>query len=69
MSCCEPETTKRAQYGCCECTPVCCSPSGFARRFVSSKEKQECLEQYKEQLEKEIAGVDEQIHDLEGGKK
>lgn len=69
MSCCEPETGRQPRHGCCESTPVCCSPSGFARRFVSNKEKHECLEQYKEQLEKEIAGVDERIQELEAGKK
>jgi hypothetical protein len=66
MSCCEPETSKQPQYGCCECPPVCCSPHGFARRFVSGKEKQEWLTQYKEQLEKEIAGVNEHIQELKG---
>jgi predicted nucleic acid-binding Zn-ribbon protein len=36
----------------------------MVRRFVSSKEEAEKLEQYKEQLEKEIAGIDERIDDL-----
>jgi hypothetical protein len=34
------------------------------RHFVSSKEEAERLEQYREQLEKEIAGIDERIDDL-----
>ncbi len=69
MSCCEPETGRQPQHGLCDCTQGCCSPHGFSRRFVSSKETQECLKHYKEQLEKEIAGVDERIQELEGGKK
>ena len=69
MSCCEPRTAKHAHHGCCDCTPVCCSPHGFARRFISSREKQECLEQYREQLEKEIAGVNERIKEIESGDK
>jgi hypothetical protein len=35
-----------------------------ARHFISSKEEGEKLEKYKEQLEKEIAGVDERIAEL-----
>jgi hypothetical protein len=40
----------------CECE---CGHS--FRRYVSSKEKQEHLEEYKNQLEKELAAVDEQL--------
>lgn len=68
MSCCEPETSRQYGSGCCDCAPTCCSPRGFTRRFVSDKERQEWLRDYKEQLEKEIAGVDERLRDLAGGK-
>ena len=68
MSCCEPETTKQ-QQACCECPSVCCSPGSLTRRFVSRKEKQEWLERYREELEKEIAGVDERVQELKGGGK
>jgi hypothetical protein len=69
MSCCGPEPGMHAHYGCCECGPNCCTPHGFARHFVSGKERQEHLKQYKEQLEKEIAGVAERLREIEGGKK
>jgi hypothetical protein len=69
MLCCEPEGTSQAQDACCECGPVCCPPHGMVRRFVSAKEKQECLEQYKEQLEKEIAGVNERIQKMKNAAK
>jgi len=36
------------------------------RRFVSSKEEQERLEGYSDQLKKELAGVEERIKELEG---
>lgn len=48
--------------GCCGCG---CAPS--FRRFFSPKEEQECLEAYREQLSKELAGVEERIKEL-GGK-
>ena len=54
--CCEPNVSKAS--GCC------CEPGHIVRRFVSSKEEAERLEQYKEQIEKEIAGIDERIDDL-----
>ena len=40
----------------------CCVPHG--RHFVSRKEKKEMLEKYKEQLEKELEGVNERITEL-----
>jgi hypothetical protein len=36
----------------------------MVRRFVSSNEEAEKLEGYKDQLEKEIAGIDERIEQL-----
>ncbi len=36
----------------------------FPRRFVSSKEKQERLEEYADQLRNELAGVEERIQEL-----
>ena len=43
----------------CECE---CGHS--FRRFVSAKEKQELLEEYKDQLEKELAAVDECLGEI-----
>jgi hypothetical protein len=45
--------------GCCGCG---CGPS--FRRFISSEEEQECLETYRDQLKKELAGVEEHIKEL-----
>jgi hypothetical protein len=65
--CCEPKPGRRAfaVRGCgpssCDCG---CGPS--FRRFITSKEKLECMEEYKDQLEKELAGVKERIQELEG---
>ncbi len=41
----------------------CCTPHG--RQFMTKKEKKEMLEQYKEQLEKELEGVSEKIDEME----
>ncbi len=42
--------------GCCGCG---CGP-GF-RRFFTSQEKRESLENYRDQLKKELAGVEQRI--------
>jgi len=50
------------------CICGCCG-SGFGppfRRFFSSKEEQEYLETYRDQLKKELAGVEEHIKELKG---
>jgi len=36
------------------------------RRFFSAAEEQECLESYKQQLLKEVAGVEERLDTLKG---
>jgi FtsZ-binding cell division protein ZapB len=47
-------------FGCgCGCGPL-------LRRFFFSKEEQERLETYKNQLKKELAGVEERIKELKG---
>ena len=45
--------------GCCGCG---CGPS--FRRFFSAREERESLESYKDQLQKELAGVEERIKEL-----
>ncbi|WP_406655522.1 hypothetical protein V7O62_06950 [Methanolobus sp. ZRKC2] len=45
----------------CECE---CGHS--FRRFVSAREKQELLEDYKDQLEKELAAVNECLGEIKG---
>lgn len=61
--CCDPKEA-RAGAECCEGGVTCCDPRTFFRRFRSAKEEGERLEAYKEQLEKEIAGVTERIQEL-----
>jgi len=36
------------------------------RRFISAKEEQKRLEEYKDQLNKELSGVEERIKELKG---
>jgi hypothetical protein len=47
---CEPQ-------GCCDCTPK-------HRHFLSKDEEIENLKSYKKELEKEIKGVEERIHEI-----
>ena len=54
--CCEPT---QALEDCC-----CCAPGLFFRRYRTEKEEQERLDAYKEQLQKELAGVEERIQKL-----
>ena len=51
---------------CCECDCGCCGCGGgmFVRRFISKKEKLERLEEYRDQLKNELAGLEESIHEL-----
>jgi hypothetical protein len=44
------------------CSTSCCTP--FVRHFVSAKEERERLEKYRDELRKELAGVDETIEKL-----
>lgn len=56
--------------GCCEVRvvrsdagePDCCS---IPRRFRTAKEKREALEKYRDELKKELAGVEEGMKNLE----
>lgn len=64
--CCQPAFSPRRQEwamrtGSCDCG---CIP--FFRRFYSSKEELEGLEDYRDQLKKELAGVDERIRENKG---
>jgi hypothetical protein len=63
--CCDPKEF-RGRDDALGCVSVCCPPGFSFRRFVSSKEKRERLEEYKAQLEKELAGVEERIQDFKG---
>lgn len=57
-SCCTP--MYGSGYGCCG---GCYGGHGF-RRFYTAQEKREHLERYKEQLEKELAAVEEHLKNM-----
>ena len=62
---CQPREGQTRAAGCtCGCCGCGCGPS--FRRFLSSKEEQEGLETYKDELKKELAGVEERIKELKG---
>lgn len=48
----------------CGCGGCVCDT--FIRRFISAKEEQERLEDYREQLEKELTGVEEYLQEHKG---
>jgi hypothetical protein len=53
-------------HGCCCCggmMPGCCSGPGW-RRFISPAEELERLNDYLEELKKEMAGVEARLRDL-----
>lgn len=53
-------------FGVCGCNCGCCGCGcgSFFRRFISGKEEQEMLEGYRDQLKKELEGVEECIQEL-----
>ena len=62
---CQPEGSQRT-FGAWGCTCGCCGCGPFFRRFVSAKEEVERLEEYRDQLKKELAGLEERIQELKG---
>ena len=63
---CQPGMPLRSS-GLGGCTCGCCGcgcGQGF-RRFFSKQEIRECLESYRDQLKKELAGVEERIKECE----
>jgi len=61
--CCDPKEG-RGVHGVMGPGAFCCPPKFFLRRFVSSREKREHLEEYKSHLENELNGVKERIQEL-----
>ena len=55
----EPRVSRSATEGSCGCG---CGPS--LRRFYSADEVRERLESYREELKKELAGVEERLIEL-----
>lgn len=48
-------------WSCCHCG---CGLS--FRRFFSAKEELECLENYRDQLKRELAGLEERLKEVQG---
>ena len=61
---CQPRESQRTlgAWG-CNCGCCGCGCGMFSRRFMSAKEEQERLEEYRSQLKKELAGVEERIQE------
>jgi len=62
---CQPRGSQRT-FGVCGCTCGCCGCGcgPFFRRFITAKEEEERLGEYKEQLKKELEGLEERIQEL-----
>ena len=59
---CQPKERQRnVGVGGCNCG---CGCGPFSRRFITTKEKEERLEEYREQLKKELEGLEEHIQKL-----
>jgi len=59
--------TIHAMQGCCgegAAHVVSTSCCGMARRFVTKEERREALETYREELKKELTGVEERLDEL-----
>jgi len=61
---CQPKMAHKSS-GLTGCTCGCCGCGTGFRRFFSTQEKRECLENYRDQLKKELAGVEECIKECE----
>lgn len=62
---CQPRASQRTlgAWG-CSCGCCGCGCGTLLRRFISAKEQEERLEEYREQLKKELAGAEERIEEL-----
>jgi len=62
---CQPRGSQRTS-GVRGCTCGCCGCGcgTLFRRFISAKEEEERLEEYREQLKKELEGLEECIQEL-----
>jgi hypothetical protein len=49
---------------CCNTEHSGCGCGSFSRHFITSKEEQEWLEEYKNQLQNELAGVEERMQEI-----
>ena len=56
--------TGHKSQDCCDLDSSGCGCGSFSRRFVTGKEEQEWLEEYKKQLQNELAGVEERMQEI-----
>jgi hypothetical protein len=63
--CSDKGNVKTRAFAMRECGCHECEPNSFSRRFVSPQEEKEILENYQDQLQKELAGVKAHIDKLE----
>lgn len=62
---CQPGgSQRRIGARACNCGCCGCGCGMFFRRFISAKEEQESLEEYRDQLKKELTGLEERIQEL-----
>ncbi|MDK2892585.1 hypothetical protein [Methanohalophilus sp.] len=59
--CCKPTNTNKEV-----CQPNMCNCCIGKRQFLTREEEIEMLEKYKSELEKEILGVDQKLHEIKG---
>jgi hypothetical protein len=63
---CQPvKESRHMSMAGCTCGSCGCGCGPYFRRFYSSEEQRERMESYRDQLKKELAGVEERIGDLE----
>ncbi len=51
-------------HGCCDVDLSGCGCGTFSRRYISAKEEQTWLEEYKKELQNELAGVEERMQEI-----
>lgn len=55
---------RRVGPGGCNCGCCGCGCGSFFRRFITKEEEEERLEEYRKQLKKELAGLEQRLQEL-----
>jgi len=64
---CQPRSERmHSRFGACSCGCSGCGCGPSFRRFFSTKEEEEWLENYRDQLKKELAGLEERLNECKG---
>lgn len=62
---CQPKGSQHTSGGRgCSCGCCGCGCGSFSRRFLTAKERKQRLFEYKEQLKKELEGLEERIQEF-----